>query len=99
MSTRRRYDRQFKIDAVNLWKTSGKSMADVARELGIVPNRIYRWKDELRIDEGAASPANGKSRDEEMERLRKEHAEMKMERDILKSLGHFLKHDGKYTNS
>jgi transposase len=100
MSTRRKYDRQFKTDAVELWENSGKSMAEVARELGIAPNRLYRWKDQLRTDPAKAFPGNGVARDEEMERLRKEHAEMKMERDILKkALAIFSKHDGKYTNS
>jgi transposase len=100
MSTRRRYDRQFKIDAVQLWESSGKSMAEVARELGIAPNRLYRWKDELAADTGSVFPGNGRSRDEEMARLRKEYADMKMERDILKkALAIFSKNENKNTNS
>jgi transposase len=100
MRTRRKYDRQFKIDAVQLWESSGKSMAEVARELGIAPNRLYRWKDEFADDAENAFPGNGKTRDEEMARLRKEYAEMKMERDIFKkALAIFSKHENKNTIS
>jgi len=100
MRTRRKYDRQFKIDAVQLWESSGKSMAEVARELGIAPNRLYRWKDEFAMEAENAFPGNGRSRDEEMARLRKEYAEVKMERDILKkALAIFSKHESKNTNS
>ena len=100
MSTRRRYDKQFKIDALQLWKRSGKSMADVARELGIAPNRLYRWKDEMEADPENAFPGNGRSRDEELYRLQKEYADMKMERDILKkALAIFSKNENRNTNS
>ncbi len=88
------------MDAIALWENSGKTMAEVARELGIAPNRLYRWREQLQITTGIAYPGTGRSRDEEMERLRKEYAEMKVERDILKkALAIFSKHDGKYTNS
>jgi transposase len=75
-------------------------MAEVARELGIAPNRLYRWKDEFTAEAENAFPGNGKSRDEEMARLRKEYTEMKMERDILKkALAIFSKHENKNTSS
>ena len=100
MGTRRRYDRQFKMDALGLWKSSGKSMADVARELGIAPNRLYRWKDELEAYSETAFPGNGRLRDEELDRLRKEYADMKMERDILKkTLAIFSKNENGNTSS
>ena len=100
MSRRRKYDRQFKIDAIQLCENSGKSIADVARELGIAPNRLYRWKDELAVDGEKAFPGIGIPRDEEMYRLRKEYEDMKMERDILKkALAIFSKQENRNTNS
>jgi transposase len=100
MSTRRRYDKQFKIDAVQMWESSGRSMAEVARELGIAPNRLYRWKDELKVDPDKSFPGQGKPRDEELARLRKEYTDMKMERDILKkALAIFSKNENRSTNS
>jgi transposase len=99
MKTRRRYDKQFKMDALNLWKSSDKSMAEVARELGIAPNRLYRWKDEAEADPEKAFPGNGRPRDEELARLQKEYADMKMERDILKkALAIFSKNENRNTN-
>ncbi len=100
MSMRRKYDREFKREAVQLWEHSGRSMAEIARELGIAPKRLYRWKDELRTDEEGAFPGNGKPRDEEIARLRRENAELKMERDILKkALAIFSKTGNRDTNS
>jgi transposase len=100
MSTRRRYNRQFKLDALELWESSGKSMAEVARDLGIAPNRLYRWKEELQANEETAFPGNGKSRDEELDRLRKAYADLKMERDILKkALAIFSKQENGNTSS
>jgi transposase-like protein len=69
--TRGRYDRQFKICAVQLWKSGGKSIAEVAGELGIAPKRRYRWKDEVVADAGNVFPGDGISRDEAKARLRK----------------------------
>lgn len=84
---------------MEFWKNSGKSMAEVARDLGIAPNRLYRWKDELEASGENAFPGNGKSRDEEMERLRKAYADMKMERDILKkALAIFSKQENENTS-
>jgi transposase len=84
MSTRRKYDDQFKIDAVNMMKSSNKTASEVARDLGIRPDLISRWKRELEQDNVKAFPGQGNPRDEELARLRKENADLKMERDILK---------------
>lgn len=100
MSTRRRFNKQFKLDALELCKNSGKSMAEVARDLGIAPNRLYRWKDELEADHENAFPGQGRPRDEELAQLRKAYADMKMERDILKkALAIFSKQEKENTNS
>lgn len=84
MSTRRKYDSQFKIDAVNMMKSSDKTASEVARDLGIRPDLVSRWKRELEQDNVKAFPGQGNPRDEELARLRKENADLKMERDILK---------------
>jgi len=100
MNQRRKYDKQFKEDAVQLWESSNKSMAEVARDLGVAPNRLYRWKDELRTHQGNAFPGNGIPRDEEVARLRRENADLKMERDILKkALAIFSKPENRSTGS
>jgi len=50
---RKRFDRQSKLDAVNLVINGERSVAEVARDLGIEENTVYRWSD-WRIDKGAS---------------------------------------------
>jgi len=45
--TRRRFDQQFKVDAVRLLSESGKTVAEVARELGIGRSELQRWKKQV----------------------------------------------------
>jgi len=44
---RRRYDKEFKTEAVRLATRSDRKVTEVARDLGIHPNLIYRWKERL----------------------------------------------------
>lgn len=84
MSTRRKYDKQFKIDAVNMLNSGEKTASEVARNLGIRPDLISRWKREFEQQDKKAFTGQGNPRDEEIARLKKELADAKMERDILK---------------
>ncbi len=100
MTRRRRFDRQFKIDAVNMLKTSGKLHKEVAADLGIPRDALSRWNREFEEADMQAFPGNGNSRDEEIARLRKENAELKMERDILKkAMAIFSRAEDRNTNS
>lgn len=84
MKTRRKYDRQFKIDAVNMVNNSDKSASEVARDLGVKPDLVSRWRRELEQGDIKPFTGQGNPRDEELARLKKEVADLKMERDILK---------------
>jgi transposase len=88
MSTgkRRRYDREFKREAVKLVTDEGRPVAVVARNLGIHENLLHKWKKQYAEDPPYAFPGKGhlKEPDEEMRRLRKELADVREERDILK---------------
>ena len=84
MKTRRKYDKQFKIDAVNLLKSSGKKICEIADDLGINSGLLSRWQRELDDTSKQAFTGQGNPRDEELARLKKENAELRMERDILK---------------
>ena len=57
---RRKYDRQYKVDAVNLVLNGARSVQEVARELGIDPNTLYHWKRELAAEGSEAFPGNGR---------------------------------------
>ncbi len=86
--TRRHFDQQFKVDAVRLLEESGRTVAAVARELGIGRSELQRWKKQFRKGQtpGQAFPGNGNVSPEkkELEELRRELARVKEEREILK---------------
>ena len=84
MKTRRKFNKQFKIDSVQLLQNSEKSVFDIATDLGINPNTLWRWKREYSETKEKSFPGNGRARDEEIKQLKKENAELKLERDILK---------------
>ena len=86
MSTRRKYDRQFKIETVRLVTEEGRQATEVARDLGIHVNLIYLWKKQLAEDPKEAFPGLGKMKasESELRRLQRELADVKEERDILK---------------
>jgi transposase len=100
---RRRFDKEFKLMAVNLCLT-GKPTREVADELGISAELICRWKREYEQFKGGSFSGHGKSNmtDEQKENihLKKLLREAQMERDILKkAVNIFSKSDGKYFNS
>jgi len=83
---RRKYDKEFKIQAVKLLLESGKTTKEVADNLGVCSGILTRWKREYREDAENAFPGMGKLKpeDEEMRKLKKENADLRQERDILK---------------
>lgn len=92
---RRRFDKQFKLDALRMVQESDRSIASIARDLGIHPNVLYRWREQLLADPDHAFPGKGKLKpeDEELRRLHRENEILKEERDILKkALAVFSRH-------
>jgi len=85
-SQRRRFTREFKIEAVRLIVEEGRRISEVSRELGVGENLLSRWK--KKSEEGKIDPFPGKGRlspeDGELRRLRRENERLRMERDILK---------------
>ena len=82
---RRSFSKEYKLEAVLLVIEGGQSIAQVARDLGIRPGLLGRWKQEYEQGHGNAFPGQGQLRPEdELRQLRKENARLRMERDILK---------------
>jgi transposase len=83
---RRKYDREFKIEAVKLVTERGTSVAEAARNLGIHENLLRTWKNKYLEDTADSFPGKGhlKPQDEQLRRLKKELADVAEERDILK---------------
>ena len=86
MGTRRRYTREFKLEAVKLVVERGVTMTQAARDLDVHVNVLRGWVRAQRDDPAHAFPGHGQQtpEDAEVTRLRREVARLKMERDILK---------------
>ncbi len=85
MGARRNYSPEFKREAVELASQPGQTVPQVARDLGISPGLINRWKRELADHGNQAFVGQGVARDEELMRLRRELTQVKKERPFLKS--------------
>jgi len=83
---RRKYTKDFKLEAVQLVEAKGGNASAVARNLGLRPDLVTRWVREYKSDTEHSFPGLGKRKEpeEELYKLRKELADTKMERDILK---------------
>jgi transposase len=83
---RKKFSREFKLEAVNLVRERGVSFAQAARDLDVNVNMLRRWAKEFGSDPKHAFPGLGQMKPEQLEidRLRKEVARLKVERDILK---------------
>jgi transposase len=81
--TRKKYDREFREGAVRIVEETGKSIAAIARDLGVNEGTLGNWVNQARA---ARDGSDGLSKDdlEELRRLRGEVAELRMERDVLK---------------
>jgi transposase len=88
MTAKKKYSKEFKLDAISLVLEQGYSRAEAARSLGINANMIGRWikEQEQSTDDGQAFRGNGKLTPEQAEirKLREEVRRLKTEKDILK---------------
>ena len=87
MTRRQRFSKEFKLEAIRLLKQGKKPASELALELGIRRNQLYKWQEEFsKKGEGAfrgrgRKPAN---QEDEVIRLRRELERVTEERDILK---------------
>lgn len=84
---RRKFSREFKIEAVKLVRERGVSVAQAGRDLDVHEHVLRKWVKEFGSDPVQAFPGHGQMKPEqqEIERLRREVAKLKAERDILNS--------------
>ena len=89
---RRKYSREFKVEAVKMITEQGLSAAEVARDLGVNPSVVQNWKRKFADEGDQAFPGNGRvSGDQERIRaLEQELRQVRMERDISKKATAFF---------
>jgi transposase len=85
----RTYTEEFKLEALELLKTSGKSGGQIERDLGITPGLLGKWRDRYQVINQGAEQAHLEASDfeaakREIKRLRRRLAEVEEEREILK---------------
>ena len=86
---RRSFSPEFKERTVELIESSGRSIADVCRELDLTESAVRRWVEQAEIDRGRKEGVTSSER-EELERLRRENRILKEEREILKKAAAFF---------
>jgi transposase len=82
--TRRKFERDFKEGAVRLVRETGKPIAQVVRDLGINEGTLGNWVNADKRRRGDGTGARSETERAELARLRRENAELAMERDVLK---------------
>ena len=92
---RRIFSREYKLEAVKLVKERGVAVAQAARDRDVHENVLRKWVREYGSDPAQSFPGKGQMKPEqlEIERLRREVAKLKAERDILKKAAAYFARD------
>lgn len=94
MPGRRKFDRDFKLETIRMVTEQGRSVPDVAYEIGVHENTIYKWLHQYAGDPDHAFPGSGnlKPEPDELIRLRRQIADLQEENVILKkAMAFFVK--------
>ncbi len=91
----KRYSPEFKRHVLKRASEDGMTDQDVCDDLGISARQLRRWRDQYRLLGDEAFPGQGKSRDEEITRLKRENLKLRQERDFLKDAAVFFARESK----
>jgi transposase-like protein len=92
MQKRKKFTKEFKLEAIRLMEESSKPATEVARELGIRRNQLYKWQEKFRMHGEEAFLGHGRrpAKEDEVARLKRELVRVKEERDILKKAAQYF---------
>jgi transposase len=89
--TRRQFTDAFKFEAVRLTREPGRPVAQVARELGLSDNVLYRWRNEQQqVESQGQTRQSMRASQDELARLKRENETLRKERDFLKRAAAFF---------
>jgi transposase-like protein len=86
----RPYPKEFRQGALDLVGQGDRSIADIARELGIAESCLRRWIKQSQLDRGERDDGLSSSEREELKRLRRENARLRQEKEILRKAAAFF---------
>ena len=86
MKIRKKYTKEFKLDAISLVRDQNLNIAEASRNLGVSPQMLGRWIKEEESEDGQAFRGNGKltAEQEEIRKLKAQVKRLEMEREVLK---------------
>ena len=87
---RRSYSEEFKRETVQLMETSGKPIAQIARDLGINDNNLYRWRAKYGRSADNGNAVTREALAAELRQVKRENAILRQERDVLKKAMHIV---------
>ena len=90
MAKRKKYSEEFKREAIGLTRQPGANVSQIAQDIGVNANQLWRWRRELDSGGSKAFLGTGVARDQELLALRRELARVKKERDFLRDAAAFF---------
>jgi len=84
------YSREFKLEAVRMSQQPGRTIAEVARELGLRENDLHNWRKMVQEQGNHVFPGRGRKSNDELSQLRRENARLREENAILKKAAIFF---------
>jgi transposase len=88
------YSKEFRREAVQLLRTTSRTVSQLAKELGVSQGSLRNWASQRDVDEGKIEGLNSDERDE-LRRLRRENKVLAEEREILKKAAAFFASESK----